>query len=138
MFRHFAFGGFDRRFVRWLGARGSNIVNNNCIALGDIKLGGRIGTLDNLAKARFAEFVPMTDIHAKSFHLAIIPINSILMLFVAVPMTQTAAPAGAAKNVLKLITAGELAAIGALNRLLVPVDGNNAAVPVAQLVPVPV
>jgi hypothetical protein len=62
----------------------------------------------------------------------------ILIVFVATPMTQMAAPTGTTSGVGNQRLAIALVVIGALNRFAVPEDGNKAAVPVPQFVPVPV
>lgn len=61
-----------------------------------------------------------------------------LIVFVATPITHIAAFAGTLRGVCKLMMLIGAVVGGALNLLAVPLTGKRAAVPVAQLVPVPV
>lgn len=60
------------------------------------------------------------------------------IVFVATPITQIAAAAGADSGVPNLKFDAACVVIGAFHRFAVPLTGNSAAVPVAQFVPVPV
>jgi len=61
-----------------------------------------------------------------------------LIVLVAVPMTHTAASAGARSGVRNEIIAVGCVLIGARKRADVELTGKSAAVPVPQFVPVPV